>query len=118
VADIHTPLANASVALHGAQVLSWQPVGQKPVLWVSKATVFEAGKPVRGGVPVCWPWFGAMPGKTMHGFVRTLMWQVRGAELDAGGQIVLRLGACDNAATRAVWDHAFDLELVVTVGTT
>ena len=118
VANIHTPLANASVALQGAQVLSWQPAGQKPVLWVSKAAVFEAGKPVRGGVPVCWPWFGAMPGKAMHGFVRNLMWQVRGAELDVLGQVVLRLGTVDDAATRAIWDHAFDLELVVTVGST
>jgi glucose-6-phosphate 1-epimerase len=118
VANIRTPLANASVALQGAQVLSWQPAGQKPVLWVSKAALFEAGKPVRGGVPVCWPWFGAMPGKSMHGFVRTLMWQVRGAELDALGQVVLRLGTRDDATTRAVWDHAFDLELVVTVGST
>jgi glucose-6-phosphate 1-epimerase len=118
VAIIHTPLANASVALHGAHVLSWQPAGQKPVLWVSKAAIFEAGKPVRGGVPVCWPWFGAIPGKPMHGFVRTLMWQVRGAELDASGNVVLRLGTRDDASTRAVWNHAFDLELVVTVGTT
>lgn len=118
VANIHTPQAFASVALQGAQVLSWQPAGQQPVIWVSKAAVFEAGKPVRGGVPVCWPWFGAKPGQAMHGFVRTRMWQVRGAALDAHGQVVLRLGTHDDAATRAVWDHAFDLELVVTVGTT
>lgn len=118
VAEIHTPLASARVALHGGHVLNWQPAGQKPVLWVSKAAIFEAGKPVRGGVPVCWPWFGAVPGKPMHGFVRTLMWQVRGAEMDASGQVVLRLGTRDDAATRALWDHAFDLELVVTVGTT
>ncbi|HEY8907228.1 MAG TPA: D-hexose-6-phosphate mutarotase, partial [Rhodoferax sp.] len=43
---------------------------------------------------------------------------VRGAELDASGNVVLRLGTRDDAATHAVWDHAFDLELVVTVGTT
>ncbi len=118
VAEITTPLASASVALQGAQVLTWQPAGQAPVIWVSKAAVFEAGKPVRGGVPVCWPWFGAVPGKSLHGFVRTRMWQVRGAELDAIGQVVLRLGICDDETTRAVWDHAFDLELAVTVGST
>ncbi|MDR3369215.1 D-hexose-6-phosphate mutarotase [Rhodoferax sp.] len=118
VAEIHTPLASARVALHGGHVLSWQPAGQKPVLWVSKAAIFEAGKPVRGGVPVCWPWFGAVPGKPMHGFVRTMMWQVRGTDIDAAGQVVLRLGIRDDAATRALWDRAFDLEMVVTVGTT
>jgi glucose-6-phosphate 1-epimerase len=118
VAEIKTPLASARIALHGGHVLSWQPTGQKPVLWVSKAAIFEEGKPVRGGVPVCWPWFGAVPGKPMHGFVRTMMWQVRGAEVDTAGQVVLRMGLSDDAATCALWDHAFDLELVVTVGTT
>ena len=118
VAEISTPLATASVALHGAHVLSWQPAGQTPVIWVSKAAIYELGKPVRGGVPLCWPWFGPMPGKSLHGFVRTMMWQVRGAELDAAGQLVLRLGINDDATTRAVWDHVFDLELVVTVGST
>jgi len=118
VAEITTPLASARVALHGAHVLSWQPAGQQPVIWVSQAAFFEPGKPVRGGVPVCWPWFGAVPGKTLHGFVRTMLWQLRSAEQDAGGQVVLRLGLTDDATTRAVWDHAFDLELVVTVGLT
>lgn len=118
VAEIRTSLATARVALQGGQVLAWQPVGQKPVLWVSKAAVFEAGKPVRGGVPVCWPWFGAKPGQAMHGFARNMVWQMRAAELDASGQVVLRLGISDDASTRVLWDHAFDLELVVTVGTT
>ena len=118
VAEIRTSLATARVALQGGQVLAWQPAGQKSVLWVSKAAVFEVGKPVRGGVPVCWPWFGAKPGQAMHGFARNMMWQVRAAELDAEGQVVLRLGISDNASTRALWDHAFDLELVLTVGTT
>ncbi len=118
VADVRTPLASASVALQGGHVLTWQPAGQSPVLWVSKAAVFAPEQPVRGGVPVCWPWFGAVPGKATHGFVRTRMWQVRGTELDATGQVVLRLGLSDDASTRALWDHAFDLEMVVTVGST
>jgi len=118
VAHITTTHATAQVALQGAQLLAWQPIGQRPVIWVSKAAVFELGKPVRGGVPVCWPWFGALAGQSAHGFVRTRMWQVRGSAVDAAGQVVLRLGIHDDASTRAVWDHAFDLELVVTVGAT
>lgn len=118
VAEIHTPLANARVALQGAQVLTWQPAGAKPVVWVSKAAVFEPGKGVRGGVPVCWPWFGAREGLPAHGFVRTRLWQVRAASQDSAGQVELRLGIQDNVATRALWDFAFDLELVVTVGQT
>jgi glucose-6-phosphate 1-epimerase len=118
VANIHTPLGNASVALQGGQLLTWQPAGHKPIIWVSKAAVFEANKPVRGGVPVCWPWFGALAGKTAHGFVRTRMWQVRESRLDAAGQVVLRLGIGGDAGTRVIWDHGFDLELQVTVGQT
>jgi glucose-6-phosphate 1-epimerase len=118
VAAITTTHATAQVALQGAHLLAWQPTGHKPVIWVSKAAVFEPGTPVRGGVPVCWPWFGALAGQATHGFVRTRLWEVRGTALDAAGQVVLRLGLRDDASTRALWDHAFDLELVVTVGQT
>ncbi len=118
VAQITTPQASARVALHGAQLLAWQPIGHQPVLWVSKAAVFELGKSVRGGVPVCWPWFGAKDGKTAHGFVRTLMWQVVGVSVDTASQLVLRLGLSADSSTRSVWEHEFDLELVLTVGAT
>ncbi len=73
VAHIQTPWSNARVALQGAQVLDWQPHGAAAVLWVSQAAVYESGKGVRGGVPVCWPWFGAKDGASAHGFVRTRM---------------------------------------------
>ena len=118
VAEIQTPLASARLSLQGAHLLAWQPAGAEPVIWLSKAAVFAPGQPVRGGVPVCWPWFGAREGLPMHGFARTRMWQVRAASTDAAGQVVLRLGLQDDADTRALWDHAFDLELVLTVGAT
>ena len=116
VAIISCVHASAALSLQGGQLLTWQPTGQQPVLWVSEAAVFETGKPVRGGVPVCWPWFGALAGNTTHGFVRTRIWQLRAAELDADGQMVLRLGISDDDTTRAIWNFAFDLELLVTVG--
>jgi len=118
VAEIHTPHASARVALQGAQVLAWQPAGQQPVIWVSKVAVYEPGKGVRSGVPVCWPWFGARDGLPAHGVVRTRVWDVRETTQDAAGQVVLRLGTRDDASTRVLWDYAFDLELVVTVGQT
>ena len=118
IADINTPLGNARVALQGAQVLAWQPAGQQPVIWVSKAAVFEPGKGVRGGVPVCWPWFGAREGLPAHGFVRTRMWQVRETTRAPTGEVTLRLGIVDDVATRTLWAYGFDLELVVTVGKT
>jgi glucose-6-phosphate 1-epimerase len=117
-AEIQTPQASARVALQGAHLLAWQPAGAAPVIWVSQAAVFAPGQPVRGGVPVCWPWFGAREGLPMHGFARTRLWQVRETSLDAAGQVVLRLGLQDDADTRALWNHAFDLELLLTLGAT
>ncbi len=118
VAEIQTPLASARVALQGAHLLAWQPVGATPVIWLSKAAIFAPGEPIRGGVPVCWPWFGARAGLPAHGFVRTRLWQVRETSLDASGQVVLRLGMQNDADTLALWDHAFDVELVLTIGAT
>ena len=118
VAEIQTSQASARVALQGAHLLAWQPAGAAPVIWVSQAAVFAPGQPVRGGVPVCWPWFGAREGLPAHGFVRTRLWQVRAASMDADGQVVLRLGLQDDADTRALWNHSFDLELLLTIGAT
>lgn len=118
VADIQTARASARVALQGAHLLAWQPAGAAPVIWLSQAAVFAPGQPVRGGVPVCWPWFGARDGLPAHGFVRTRLWQVRETLMDVAGQVTLRLGLQDDADTRALWQFDFDLELVVTVGAT
>ncbi len=118
VAEIQTPLTSARVALQGAHLLAWQPTGAQPVIWLSQAAIFAPGQPVRGGVPVCWPWFGARDGLPMHGFARTRLWQIRAASTDVAGQVVLRLGLQDDADTRALWNHAFDVELVLTIGAT
>jgi len=117
VAEITTPHATARIAVQGAQVLEWQPKGQQPVLWVSRAALYQPGKGVRGGVPVCWPWFGAgEAGKPAHGFVRTRLWEVREAGQGMADSVFIRFGMKDDESTRALWDHAFDLELMVTVG--
>ena len=88
MADIRTPLATARVALQGAQVLAWRPDGVAPVLWLSGAAVFEADKAVRGGIPVCWPWFGDRPGHSAHGFVRTRLWELRDIAIIGVGALI------------------------------
>jgi len=114
------PQGACEVALYGGQVLSYRPLGQAPALFVSRKSVFEVGKPVRGGIPVCWPWFGAHPqDKTqpMHGFARLMPWTLLTAEYSA--QLTdIKLGLCDNEATRARWPHAFDLTLRVMLDAT
>jgi len=98
------------VAATGAQVLSWhRPDGD--VLWTATYPKFEAGKPVRGGVPIVFPWFGdhADADKPAHGFARGLEWRRDEAADDAE----LVLIASDDETTRATWPHAFRLSLRV-----
>lgn len=118
VADVRTGEATASIVLQGAQVLAWSPDGQAPVLWLSPAARFATGKPLRGGVPVCWPWFGDHPddaAKPAHGFARNVDWEVvETARLDEAVRIVLRL--IPQPAQREVWPHSAELTLTVTVG--
>ena len=118
-AVIENPHATAEIALQGAQVLSFQPQGSAPVLFLSPHAVYAPGKAVRGGMPICWPWFGPHPtdpDKPQHGFARTLPWAVLGTEGRDDSSTEVRLGLQDTPATRALWPHPFALTLVVQVG--
>lgn len=119
VAEIHNAHAIAAVALQGGHVISFQPWHQRPVLWVSAHSHYAPGQSIRGGIPVCWPWFAnhpTDPSKPSHGFARTMPWHVLGTAIGAGGRTELRLGLIDTPATRELWPHDFQLELVITVG--
>lgn len=95
-AVVTTPVASGEIYLHGAHVTSWQPAGHEPVLWMSRSSLFQSGKPIRGGVPICFPWFGphaSDPSAPAHGFARTTLWEVREARTTADGGISLSLRA-------------------------
>lgn len=71
--------ATATIALLGATLTEYTPEGQKPIIFVSSEVVYEEGKAIRGGIPVCWPWFGPHPtdsSKPTHGFARNSFWQL------------------------------------------
>lgn len=107
--------ALARVSLQGGHVLSWQPAGAREQLYLSPRSEFVAGKAIRGGVPVCFPQFAERGPLAKHGFARTLPWEL--VSHDSGKEdclAVLRLR--DGEATRAVWPHAFELELSVRIG--
>lgn len=114
--------ASASICLQGAQVLTWQPVGiAEPVIWMSKDAQFAKGKSIRGGVPVCWPWFGAHPtddAMPAHGFARTQPWQVKGSRLMNDGSTELSLTMPINAAAQKMWPHSAQLDMLINVGET
>lgn len=67
----------AIVSLQGGQLLSWQPKHtQQDVLWLSEAEPFQLGNPIRGGIPICYPWFGKQAGKVAHGTARLRLWHL------------------------------------------
>ncbi len=113
--------ARATVSLFGGQVLKFQPAGAEPVLWMSEHSHYDLARPIRGGIPVCWPWFGPPPlddALPNHGFVRNRMWEVRATRVVDGEAAQLRLGLSDDADTLRMWPHPFDLELVISVDAT
>jgi D-hexose-6-phosphate mutarotase len=119
---VDTPLAEACVYLHGAHVSHFRPkagVSRDPALFMSRASWFEAGKPIRGGIPVIFPWFGRRkgdPSAPQHGFARLREWALLGGEALRDGAVAITLGLESDASTRALWPHDFRLELRVTVG--
>jgi glucose-6-phosphate 1-epimerase len=118
-AVISTPAAEADLYLQGAHLAHWTPRGQRPVLFVSPKSLFAAGKAIRGGVPIIFPWFGARsdgkPGPA-HGFARTSQWTVEGARQLADGRVEITLELSSNDATRDFFDATFRVRFRVTVG--
>ncbi len=100
-AVIDNAACRAEIVLQGAHVLSFTPRNEAPVLWHSSQSYFAPGKPIRGGIPVCWPWFGAHPDGTphpAHGYARLSPWRVLGScELpDGATRIELELATPDD----------------------
>ena len=122
IANIDNAYGRAAICLQGAHLMSWQPKSQSvPVVWLSRDAKVAAGKSIRGGAPVCWPWFGAHASESAfpgHGYARTVPWRVieSGVELSGATRITLRLVASDK--TRAQWPHACNLDLTVIAGQT
>jgi D-hexose-6-phosphate mutarotase len=111
-------LPRGEVCTQGAQILRFRGPDDRDVLFVSSASRFEAGKPIRGGIPVIFPWFGEDPqgkGKA-HGVVRRREWKVVESATDlAAGRVCLETE--DGSKTRKEWDHGFRLRLSAEMGT-
>jgi glucose-6-phosphate 1-epimerase len=117
--SIATPVASAEIYLHGAQVTSWRPTGYEDVIFLSRQSQFEAGKAIRGGIPVCFPWFRNKvddPKAPSHGVVRTKAWALDAVEIHGNG-VLVSLSTVSDEATRAWWPHDFHLVHRATIGT-
>lgn len=108
-----------AISLYGGQVLSWQPSGQQPVFWLSDTSHYNHGKAIRGGVPLCWPWFGGevklangeLSKVSNHGFARQSEWQVTDIVISASAvEITLSL---NGEAYSEHWPYAFGLTQIL-----
>lgn len=105
----------ATITLQGAQVISYQQ-GGKERLWLSPKAHFEPGKPIRGGIPICWPWFGnhsSDPSKPAHGFVRVNDWILE--EVIDTKESVSAVFRYDNPADCELYPHACSAKLIITL---
>ncbi|ALP40126.1 D-hexose-6-phosphate mutarotase [Aeromonas schubertii] len=117
---INNEVAHCEISLYGGHVLTYGRHGETPLIWLSDKALLDGSKPIRGGIPLCWPWFGPAParvgsGKPSHGFARTSLWTLDGVSDHEDGTLV-HLSLRDSDATRALWDHNFELELDILVG--
>lgn len=113
---VQSPCSEAVIYLHGAHLAHYQPAGHQPVLFISSKSAFAAGKPIRGGVPICYPWFAARaddPAAPMHGFVRTAEWRVEAVEYDEPGivRVAMVFDAGDEIELRQSFQIGPDLQM-------
>ncbi|MDD5158484.1 MAG: D-hexose-6-phosphate mutarotase [Sulfuricurvum sp.] len=120
VALITTPDATAAITPYGAQLLSCRFANNdNGLLFLSEKAIFQEGTPIRGGVPICWPWFGPDPkqlNRPDHGLVRTRMWRVASSVITQDRECIITFEITDTPETYALWPHRFRLTLKVTVG--
>jgi glucose-6-phosphate 1-epimerase len=122
-AAVATPACTAEIYLQGAHLAAWQPAGQKPVLFLSQRSLFQPGKPIRGGIPIIFPWFGARtataesPGADgpSHGFARTAEWQLAFAAL-VGDDLHLTLTLGPSDVSRALGFDYFQVAYQIVLG--
>ena len=109
----------ASISLHGGQILQFIPTNQAPVLWTSKKASYQENKAIRGGIPVCWPWFGPHPVDSdypAHGFARVSTWKVVSTALGKDNHIQIRLGLDSSESGHHYFPFKFHLEMSFKVG--
>lgn len=120
LAEIDNSLATATISLYGGHVVTWRPKHQvEPVLWVSKLAQFKPGKAIRGGVPICWPWFGAHPLNAKlpaHGYARISPWEVVSVRSLDGGATEIALVLSDTDLRRDNGPRTTRLSVRITVG--
>ncbi len=123
--QITTPTASAEIYLHGAQITSWipksVPAPARDILFLSQHSRFEDGKAIRGGIPICFPWFRDLKGSKSdapkapaHGVVRTRAWNLDSIS-PSGDSAIVTLSLASDEQTRLWFPHDFQITHRITV---
>ncbi len=118
---IKNNVAEATIYLHGAHITDYKINGAESVLWLSDKAIFKAGKSIKGGIPICWPWFGTHPSdesKPFHGFARNLDWELKTVNTDNSEETIVELELCDTEETMKLFPYKFNLVMRFAIGAT
>ena len=117
--NVSNQLADAKIYLQGGHVVWWEPRSIKEdVLWLSSNARYEEGRSIRGGIPICWPWFGNHPtdGKyCVHGFARVALWNiVSTAQLKNGAsKIILKMTPSESQLKQLTYNYELELTIII-----
>ncbi len=120
VVRISNSAASADICLLGAHLMSYKPCGERDLLWMSSKSVFEDGNALRGGIPICWPWFGAPPegASTSHGYARYHFWSLTSSRALSSDCTEAVFTYLPDEHAPSAWPYSFRLEFLVRVGRT
>lgn len=110
--EVKNDMACANIALQGAHIFHYVRQEEEPILWLSDMSDFEHDKSIRGGVPICWPWFGMNKRNSnlpQHGFARTLVWELQNSEDRDKNTTHISLKLSDSSETFSLWPYRFEL---------
>ena len=109
----HQSGSSAEVHLHGAHITSWKNASGEELFFVSRESNFALGKPIRGGIPVCFPQFSGQGPLPQHGIARTSEWRLIQTNLLDNGTVAAELQLAESPETLAIWPHRFTIALCV-----
>jgi glucose-6-phosphate 1-epimerase len=118
---ITTAACSAEMYLHGAQVTAWKPVGGEEAIFLSERSSWLEGRAIRGGIPICFPWFRAKADDAKapaHGFVRTKEWRLDSVTAGEDGSVTVACSTQSDESTEQWFPHEFRLVHRVTFGAT
>ncbi len=116
---VDSAVCYAVISLQGAQLLEFKTADGHELLWLSSRAEFEKGKPIRGGIPICAPWFGnhaTDEKKPKHGFVRCNDWELKSAQVLSNGDNQIEFLYRTNKAITDLYGYVFQISLTMTLG--